>query len=83
MFSFSLCLLTLLAEFENHDTESEFKTTKENAMGICVYQYLRFARESNELLWEGEVIKVIFKELVDCDISMFMVLAYFSVEMQR
>lgn len=41
-------------------------------MGICVYQYLRFARESNELLWEGEVIKVIFKGLVDCDISLFM-----------
>lgn len=52
-------------------------------MGICVYQYLRFARESNELLWEGEVIKVIFKGLVDCDISVFMVLAYFIVEMRR
>lgn len=52
-------------------------------MGIWVYQYLCFAKESNELLWEGEVIKVIFKGLVDCGISMFMVQAYFLMKMLR
>lgn len=52
-------------------------------MGIWAYQYLCFAKESNELLWEGEVIKVIFKGLVDCGISMFMVQAYFLMKMLR
>lgn len=52
-------------------------------MGIWVYQYLCFAKESNELLWEGEVIKVIFKGLVDCGISMFMVQVYFLMKMLR
>lgn len=52
-------------------------------MGTCVYQYLCFAKESNELLWEGEVIKVIFKGLADGGISEFMVPAYFLIEMLR
>lgn len=51
----------------------EFKTIMGNAIGMWVYQYLCFARESNEVLWEGEVIEVIFKGLVDCSISLFMV----------
>lgn len=42
----------------------EFKTVTENAIGMWIYQYLCFAGESNEILWEEEVIKVIFKGLV-------------------
>lgn len=61
----------------------EFKTVKENASGMWVYQYLCFARESNEILWEGEVIKVIFKGLVDCSISLFIVQVYFLMKMLR
>lgn len=55
----------------------EFKAVKENAIGRWIYQYLRFARESNEILWEGEVTKEIFKGLVDCSVSLFMVQVYF------
>lgn len=65
------------------DCMLEFKTIKENANGMWVYQYLGFARESNEVLWEGEVIKVIFKGLVDCSISLFMVQMYFVMKMLR
>lgn len=36
-----------------------------------------------ENLWEGEVIKVVFKGLVDCGISLFMVQVYFLMKMLR